>query len=123
MADLHLTFGEYFKKRRIELRKTLRGFCREHNLDPGNISKLERGRASAPNNEATIFKYASYLNLPTDDYEVFRDLAAISAARIPKDLTDAELAKRLPVLFKVLRNKEVTEADLRAFVEIVRNAS
>ena len=36
------TFGEFFKQKRIVLGMTLRQFCAENGLDPGNISKIER---------------------------------------------------------------------------------
>lgn len=39
-----MKFGEYLKRQRIDvLEETLRGFCRERDLDPGNLSKIERG--------------------------------------------------------------------------------
>ncbi len=40
-----MKFGEYLKRQRIEvLEETLRGFCRKRDLDPGNLSRIERGR-------------------------------------------------------------------------------
>ena len=116
------TFGEYFKEKRIELRKTLREFCREHNLDPGNISKLERGRLPAPQNEEKLREYARYLQLNSAEWETFRDLASVSSGRIPEDLTDAEVAKRLPLLFRAVRDKDISESDLRELVELIRKA-
>ncbi|OGV98178.1 MAG: hypothetical protein A2W53_06325 [Nitrospinae bacterium RIFCSPHIGHO2_02_39_11] len=38
---IKLTFGEFFKQKRIGLKKTLRQFCAENKLDPGNISKMK----------------------------------------------------------------------------------
>ena len=43
-----LTLGEFFKQKRTGLKKTLRQFCAENKLDPGNISKLERGLMAPP---------------------------------------------------------------------------
>ena len=117
-----MTFGEYFKQKRIKLGKTLREFCRDNKLDPGNISKLERGRVQAPINETKLLMYANYLNLSPGELEVFNDLAAISAGRIPPDLTERELAGRLPLIFSIGRDRRITETDLMALVELVRKS-
>lgn len=101
---------------------TLREFCRTHELDPGNISKLERGRLQAPQREERLLEYASYLRLNSQEWEVFRDLAAISAGKIPKDLTDKEVAKLLPVLFRVARGKEITEEGLRRLAGMIKKS-
>ena len=40
-----MKFGEYLKRQRIKvLGETLREFCRARELDPGNLSRIERGR-------------------------------------------------------------------------------
>ena len=119
-----MTFGEYFKQHRIQLKMTLRAFCREHKLDPGYISKLERGRASAPRDRTKLIRFAIYLDLDSGEVEGFLDLAAISARRIPADLTEAELVKRLPILFKVARSTtpEKLEKNLRALAELIRES-
>ncbi len=41
-------FGEFFKAKRQALGLTLREFCLKHKLDPGNISRLERGLLAPP---------------------------------------------------------------------------
>ncbi len=119
-----MTFGEYFKQRRIELKVTLRAFCREHKLDPGYISKLERGRVQAPLSWARLLEYGRYLKLSYDEFQTFKDLAAISTGRIPADLTEAELVKRLPILFKVARSTtpEKLKKNLRALAELIRES-
>lgn len=116
-----MTFGTYFKERRIKLKKTLRGFCREHSLDPGNISKLERGRVAPPQKLETLIKYGQYLALNQRELEEFQELAALENGRIPACLSDGEIAKKLPLIFSVLKG-EKTEENLRQLVDIVRNA-
>ena len=100
------SFGAYFKDRRIAAGKTLRAFCQEHGFDPGNISKLERGRMSPPESEAKLTEYAEALGLKrgSDEWYEFCDLAAAEAGRLPADLqSDAEVLKRVPVLFRAVR--------------------
>lgn len=113
MTEEALTFGEFFKQKRMELRKTLREFCREHGLDPGNISKLERGRVKPPQSKGRLLEYSKYLQLNDDERQTFQDLAAIGANRIPEDLTEAEIAGRLPLFFRTIRGKDFSEEKLR----------
>lgn len=116
------TFGEYFKRQRIELGKTLREFCREHALDPGNISKLERGRVSPPQNDKILRKYAQYLRLNEMELEEFQELAALESGKIPAYLSDDDIVKKLPVLFRALKGQKVTEEKLRKIAEMIRKA-
>lgn len=121
------TFGEFFAAlRRDGTGLSLREFCDSHAFDAGNISKLERGRLAAPQSRAVLERYAAALGLKSgaDDWYQFFDLAAAEAGRIPDDLlNDAEVAKKLPVLFRALRDDSVDdEAKLRELVEIIRRA-
>ena len=118
----NMTFGEYFKHKRIEMGKTLREFCREHDLDPGNLSKLERNRISPPQNDKTLRKYAQHLGLDEEEWEEFEELAALGAGKLPAYLSDEELVKKLPILFRVLKGQELTEEKLRQFAEMIRKA-
>ena len=76
------TFGEFFKEKRIALKKTLRQFCAENKLDPGNISRLERGLMPPPQGSDKLEEYARYLQIKkgSDDWYQFFDLARIEAA-------------------------------------------
>ena len=57
------TFSEFFKEKRMALGLTLRQFCQKNGLDPGNISKLERGVLAAPHAEEKLGEYAKILKL------------------------------------------------------------
>ena len=115
-------FGEFFKTKRIALGKTLREFCLENDLDPGNISKLERGFLSPPQHDKLI-EYANLLKLKkgTDDWYKFFDLAAAENGRIPKDiLSDEEVVKELPVLFRTLRGGKITDEKLDKLIRKIK---
>jgi len=45
MKDLREILGEMLKKDRMALRKSLSVFCRENDIMPGQLSRIERGRA------------------------------------------------------------------------------
>lgn len=98
-------FGRYIKDRRIELGFTLREFCRQKGHDPSLWSKLERGRRSVPERRDILEGYARDLKLKPDSTEWadFFDLAYAESGRLPPDLTEGEIAAKLPAFFRVLR--------------------
>lgn len=116
-------FGELFKARRIALGKTLRQFCQENGLDPGNISRLERGLLPPPQGRDVLEAYARCLKLKKGSdawYELF-DLAAAETGRIPAELLeDDELLEKLPILFRTLRGQKVSDEALDALVRKIR---
>lgn len=123
MGDV--SFGAVFKRRRIAAGMTLRAFCQQHGFDPGNISKLERGRMGPPESEAKLAEYAEALGLNPDTEEWFEffDKAAAERGRIPSDLlSDEELLGKLPVLFRTLRGGKVDGAHLDDLIERIRRA-
>ncbi|HUT35271.1 MAG TPA: helix-turn-helix domain-containing protein [Planctomycetota bacterium] len=117
-------FGDLFKQRRLALGLSLRQFCLEHGLDPGNISKLERGRLAPPQHDK-LEEYARLLGLQsgTDDWYRFFDLAAAEAGRIPRDImTDEQVVERLPLLFRTLRGEKIPDEQLDEIVRKVKGA-
>jgi transcriptional regulator with XRE-family HTH domain len=113
-------FGEFFKKRRIELGKTLRRFCLDNKLDPGNISKLERGMLPPPTSEDKLSHYAQCLKIEkgSDEWYEFFDLAHATAGKIPKEiLSDKEVLSKLPLVFRTLRGQKLTKSQLRKLSE------
>jgi transcriptional regulator with XRE-family HTH domain len=120
-----LTFGDFFKGKRIGLKKTLRQFCAENKLDPGNISRLERGLMLPPQGSDKLEEYARNLQIKkgSDDWYRFFDLARIEAGRIPEELMkDETLVASLPILFRTLRGKKISEKKLDELVEMIRKA-
>ena len=118
-------FGQFFKAKRLELGLTLRKFCLMNNLDPGNISKLERGRMQPPQNEEKLKEYAEMLNIKpeSDDWQTFFDLAAAEAGRVPQDLlSDEEVLSKLPVLFRTLRGQQVSDEELEELIKMIKGA-
>ena len=118
-----MRFGEFFRKRRMALGSTLRKFCLESGLDPGNISRLERGLLSPPQDREKLESYARLLKIEkgsADWYEFF-DLAAAETGRIPDEIMqDRELAGKLPLLFRTLRGDKVPDEKLDQLVRRIR---
>jgi len=120
-----MTFGEFFKQKRIDLKKTLRQFCAENKLDPGNISRLERGLMLPPQGSDKLVEYARYLHIKkgSDDWYRFFDLARIEAGRIPDEfLKDEVIVASLPILFRTLRGQKISEKKLEKLVELIKKA-
>jgi transcriptional regulator with XRE-family HTH domain len=118
-------FGEFFQEKRIATGLTLRKFCQTHKLDPGNISKLERGLFPPPESAEKLERYAQNLRLKpgTDDWYEFFDLAAAERGRIPQDvMQDEQLVEKLPMVFRTMRGDPVSEESLRKLAQIIRKS-
>jgi transcriptional regulator with XRE-family HTH domain len=117
------SFGELFKTKRISNGLTLREFCRINGLDPGNVSKIERGLFQPPQSKEMLLKYATALGIKegSEDWLSFCDLAITSAGKIPDDIvSNQELMNALPVLFRTVRNKKLDEEGLGKLIKSIK---
>jgi transcriptional regulator with XRE-family HTH domain len=111
-------FGEYFKKKRLEIGKTLRQFCLENGLDPGNISKMERGILPPPQSREKLVHYAKCLGIVegSDEWLEFFDIARTDAGRIPEELlADKNIVAKLPLVFRTIKGQKLTGEQLEKF--------
>jgi len=116
-------FGEHLRALRLKGGKTLRQFCAENNLDPGNLSRIERGRLNPPASHDTLTRWAHALGLreASSDWIDFFDLAAIASGRVPQDLRDDEaVLAKLPLLFRTLRNEKIDDEALQDLIDLIR---
>lgn len=116
-------FGNFFKERRIALKKTLRQFCFESKLDPGNISKLERGILPPPQSREKLEEYAKLLRIKkgSDEWYTFFDLAAAETGKIPDDLMSGKkIEDKLPILFRTLRGQKIPNDKLEELIKTLR---
>lgn len=117
-----MKFGTYFAQLRRERSITLRGFCRDHGFEPGNLSKIERGRLQAPTKDR-LSEYTAALGLDegSDEWLTLHDLAYAERGHIPPDLlSDEQVAPLLPRLFRSLRGETPDEETLHLLVERIR---
>src|SRR4030067_1265026 len=118
-------FGEFFKARRIANKKTFRQCFIEKGLDPGNISKLERGLLPPPQSREKLEEYAGYLKIKkgSDGWYTFFDLAAAGTGKIPDDIRGKEkIEDKLPILFRTLRGQKVSDENLEKLIKMLRDA-
>ncbi len=116
-------FATFFKAMRMKLGVSLREFCLERKLDPGNVSKLERGLVPPPQSKEKLEEFAGHLGLKkgSEEWKQFFDLAAAQSGRIPDDvLSDKELVAKLPILFRTLRGEKVPEGKLNDLMRHIR---
>ncbi|OIO33148.1 MAG: hypothetical protein AUJ70_03850 [Candidatus Omnitrophica bacterium CG1_02_40_15] len=118
------TFGEFFKEKRMNTGLTLRHFCEKHNLDAGNMSKMERGISQPPKSEELLKKYAKLLKLEegSDNWYLFFDLAAAETGRLPKELVEKDIVARMPVLFRTIRRKKLSKDKLDKLIKLIKES-
>jgi transcriptional regulator with XRE-family HTH domain len=125
VSDSYKYFGDYFRQKRAESGLTLRQFCLQNGLDPGNISRIERGIAAPPQGKELLSKYAGYLNLKpeTDEWYEFFDLAHAATGRIPDEIMEeAEFVKKLPLVFRTIRGQKVPDEKLDELIKRIKES-
>jgi transcriptional regulator with XRE-family HTH domain len=119
------TFGQFFRKMRERHGLSLRRFCVENNVDPGNISKMERGLLPPPQSREKLEEYAAYLQIKegSDDWYEFFDLASAQSGKIPQDLlNDEDLVKKLPLVFRTIRGQKISVEKLDELAEVIKKS-
>lgn len=119
------TFGDLFKNKRVATGKSLREFCALYGLDPGNVSKVERGLMPPPKDIDKLKEYARILGISEggDLWHEFMDRACAESGNIPKDiLDDKEVVDKLPVFFRLLRGKQVDDEKLKGLIDKIKRA-
>jgi len=116
-------FGREFRRRRLEADMSLRKFCQVNKLDAAYVSRIERGRVKPPTSELDRYLRAIGLEPGTEDWKELRNLASACAAEVPAELmSDEEIVKKLPVVFRTLANRKPTQEDIDRLIETIRGA-
>lgn len=119
-------FGPYFAGlRRNNLGLSLRQFCLQNGLDPGNISRLERGKQAPPQSDDLLRKYANALGLAegSDEWMEFFDRAAATRGEFPSNIVlDENMEAKLPILFRSIRDGQTSKEDLESLAETIRRS-
>lgn len=120
---VHQKLGEFIKALRVKKDVTLRTFCLENKIDAVTLSKLERGKISAPKGDF-IPNLAKLLGVTesSNQWHTLMRMAEESRQNPPKRMSDKELAGKLPILFRKSNGEEYTEEELLALAETVREA-
>ena len=116
-------FGEFVRQKRLNLKLTLRQFCKIKGYDPGYISRIECGLLSPPKDHQKLKALAIALEIKEKepDWVLFFDLAATEKGEIPKDIKNfSEIQKILPAFYRTIRKKKIAEKDIKKLVKLFR---
>jgi transcriptional regulator with XRE-family HTH domain len=122
---MSVPFGELLKQRRREKGFTLRGFATRAGMDPGNLSKIERGKLDPPQDWEILARLCSALGYEPDDIRgvELRDLAAVQTGRIPSDiLQNTHMMESLPRLLRTVHERQLSGVRIDRLIDIVRRA-
>ncbi|MBV9111082.1 MAG: helix-turn-helix domain-containing protein [Gemmatimonadetes bacterium] len=118
-------FGRLIQDRRRELRLTLRDFAARAGMDPGNVSKIERGRLAPPQDEGILTRICLALEYEPGDpaAQQLRDVAASQNGRIPADiLSNDEVMAQMPILLRTVNNRQLSAEQVERLIEMIRDA-
>lgn len=118
-------FGEMVRERRKDLRLGLRECAMRADIDPGNLSKIERGRLPPPQDEHLLDRICLALEyeVGSTEADTLRDIAATENGRIPAEiLEDEEVMSKMPVLLRTVHNKQLQAEQIEELIEMIRNA-
>lgn len=121
-----ITFGEFFRKKRVSLGFTLRSFCERYNYDPGNISRLERNILSPSVDKQKLKGYAAALKIPRDSEEwtIFFDLAHTAKGKIPGDIyKNPNILSILPAFYRTARGKKLDKKKINELIKLLNNVN
>ena len=117
-----LTFGEFFRQKRIDLGFTLRSFCERYSYDPGNISRMERNILSPSVDTEKLAGYATALKIPRDSEEwtTFFDLAHAAKGKVPEDLLKSpHILSILPAFYRTARGGKLNKEKINQLIKLM----
>jgi len=117
------SFGEWLKMQRAAGRLTLRVFAAKAGIDPGNLSRYERGVVPPPQDEAVLGRIGRALAMKPGSkaWKEMQSLAAIGGKRLPAEVADDPvLLKALPILFRSLKGKKLSRESLERLARLIQ---
>jgi transcriptional regulator with XRE-family HTH domain len=120
-----MKFGERLRERRQELRLGLREFAQRAGMDPGNLSKIERGRLAAPQAEEILDRICEALEWRrgSDQANHLKDQAAVENGQIPAAVqSDEVIMAKVPLLLRTVQNKQLEPEQLDRLIELIKDA-
>lgn len=117
-----MNFGEFIKKRRLDLGYTLREFCRTKGQESAYISRLENTICLPPKKEEKLKSLAKAYEIKegTVLWVDFFDQAAASLKTLPKDLNNENITRFLPAFCRTIRKENITGKDIEKLVKLIK---
>lgn len=118
-------FGHLLREYRREADLTLREFAERAEMDPGNLSKIERDRLDPPQHPEILNRLCLALGQALDAPRAqrLRDLAAVQTGRIPSDiLGNDEVMRWLPCLLRAVHERQRSGTPVERLIQGIRSA-
>lgn len=117
-------FGTMIKARRAELRLSLRDFALRADMDAGNVSRLERGLSSPPQDAEVLNRIVSALEWSgAADAIHLKDSASIENRMLPPDIAENEkIMSSLPLLLRTVGNSQLDDAAIERLIELIKRS-
>ncbi len=112
------------RNRRSELRLSLRDFALRAEMDAANVSRLERGKSSPPQDDEILNRMVRALQWEGSEEAVrFKDVAAVQNGKIPTDLVENEnLKSALPLLLRTVGNHQLEDGAIEKLIQLIKEA-
>ena len=118
------TFGSCLSRLRIQRGFGLRAFAEKINCYPSNLSDIERGKKTPPQDPKKLAEIAKALNITenSEEWTMLHNLAVKDRPeRIPPDLVKyAEKSEMVPLLFRTVAQKKLTKEQLLRLIETIK---
>ncbi len=113
-------FGELFTELRALADYTLRQFCKELDIDAGNWSRVERGLATPPTDDAFYAKIVKMFDINEEVRDRLISLAK-TAKILPKELQETELMEHMPVMLRKIDGQQLKPDEIEKLVAWIRD--
>ena len=117
-----LEFGALLTKLRLKAGYGLRRFAELIEMAPSNLSAIENGRRSPPDDDGKLREIATALGLAEGSEEW---CALFDAARregdLPADIRHVADRKLIPALLRTIDNRELTDAQIGNLIEEINS--
>jgi transcriptional regulator with XRE-family HTH domain len=118
------TFGNFLRKKRLEAGYGLRAFAMVIDMQPSNLSNIERGKIPPPQDSERLEQIARALDIEENsgDWARLFDLAvAHKEGAVPADVAEyAAKTEGVPVLLRTAKNRQLSEDEFKQLTDYIR---
>lgn len=122
MTNKNITFGDYIRKKRLDLNLSLREFCTRYDVDAAYLSRVERGILKPSIDNDKLKKLALSLKIEHDskDWFEFVDLAYLANKTIPDSVANRpDVVGFLPAFFRAVDGQKLTKEKIDELIKVI----
>ena len=118
------TFGSFLRKKRLEAGYGLRAFAMAIEMQPSNLSNIERGKIPPPQDRERLEHIARALDIEenSDDWARLFDLAvAHKEGAVPADIAEyTAKTEGVPVLLRTVKNRQLSKDEFKQLTDYIQ---